>query len=54
MLDNFSPADLRVAAGELKQDWFKAGGKDFDQSGVAKRCLIEVSGGLTEENIEES
>ncbi|KAL8276116.1 hypothetical protein RQP46_011498 [Phenoliferia psychrophenolica] len=54
MLDNFSPADLRVAAGELKQDWFKAGGKDLDQSGVAKRCLIEVSGGLTEENIAES
>lgn len=54
MLDNFSPAELRVAAAELKQDWFKAGGQDFDTSGVAKRCLIEVSGGLTEENLEES
>ncbi|KAK4704917.1 nicotinate-nucleotide pyrophosphorylase (carboxylating), partial [Phenoliferia sp. Uapishka_3] len=54
MLDNFTPAELRVAAGELKQDWMNAGGKELDKSGVAKRCLIEVSGGLTEENIKES
>ncbi|KAM0750335.1 nicotinate-nucleotide diphosphorylase [Meredithblackwellia eburnea MCA 4105] len=54
MLDNFTPTDLRVAAAALKKDWVDAGGDKFAGSGVAKRCLVEVSGGLTEENLEES
>lgn len=52
MLDNFTPSGIREAASALKQDWISqtGGGKE---DGPAKRCLIEVSGGLTEENIEE-
>lgn len=49
MLDNFTPAALRAAAAELKADFLAAGAGP----GV-KRCLVEVSGGLTEENMEES
>ncbi|GAA6009037.1 hypothetical protein JCM11491_005722 [Sporobolomyces phaffii] len=52
MLDNFTPQGIRDAAGALKSDWVSqtGGGKE---DGPAKRCLVEVSGGLTEENIEE-
>jgi nicotinate-nucleotide pyrophosphorylase (carboxylating) len=52
MLDNFTPKGIREAASALKQDWVSqtGGGKE---DGPAKRCLVEVSGGLTEENIEE-
>ncbi|KAM0791148.1 hypothetical protein ACM66B_005633 [Microbotryomycetes sp. NB124-2] len=56
MLDNFTPQGIRDAARELKQDWTsKTAGKDgYESGGVVKRCLIEVSGGLTEENMAES
>ncbi|GAA5888170.1 hypothetical protein JCM5296_000217 [Sporobolomyces johnsonii] len=51
MLDNFTPEGIREAASALKADWVKqTGGKD---DGAAKRCLVEVSGGLTEENLKE-
>jgi nicotinate-nucleotide pyrophosphorylase len=53
MLDNFSPAELTAAAAELKKDWVTSGGEEGEKTG-AKRCLIEVSGGLTEENMSES
>ena len=39
MLDNFSPEGVRVAARELKERW-------------GRRVLVEVSGGLTEDNVE--
>ena len=38
MLDNFTPEGVRVAAGKLKERW-------------GNRVLVEVSGGLTEENV---
>ncbi|GAA6064569.1 hypothetical protein JCM10212_005631 [Sporobolomyces blumeae] len=52
MLDNFTPAGIREAAKALKDDWVSqtGGGRE---DGPAKRCLVEVSGGLTEENIGE-
>ncbi|KAJ5114623.1 hypothetical protein NUU61_000382 [Penicillium alfredii] len=40
MLDNFTPDGVRVAARQLKQEW----------AGKQRAFLIEVSGGLTEEN----
>ncbi|GAA5835880.1 hypothetical protein JCM3766R1_005876 [Sporobolomyces carnicolor] len=52
MLDNFTPEGIRQAASSLKQDWIEQTGGDRED-GPAKRCLVEVSGGLTEENIEE-
>jgi nicotinate-nucleotide pyrophosphorylase (carboxylating) len=39
MLDNFSPEGVAVAARELKARW-------------GEKVLVEVSGGLTEENVE--
>lgn len=51
MLDNFTPAGIREAAKALRGDWVEAtGGRE---GGNAKRALVEVSGGLTEENMEE-
>lgn len=47
MLDNFTPIELKKAARELREDSLK-------NNGNGKRCLVEVSGGLTEENMEES
>lgn len=47
MLDNFTPVQLKAAAKELRNDWTKSAGE-----GSGKRCLVEVSGGLTEENME--
>ncbi|BGP32193.1 nicotinate-nucleotide diphosphorylase (carboxylating) [Rhodotorula toruloides] len=52
MLDNFTPQGIREAAAALKEDWVKQTGGQ--ENGAAKRCLVEVSGGLTEENMEES
>lgn len=49
MLDNFTPAALRDAARTLKAEREAKGVREND-----KRTLIEVSGGLTEDNIEES
>lgn len=40
MLDNFTPDEVRVAARRLKEEW----------AGKQRAFLIEVSGGLTEEN----
>ncbi|BGP40247.1 nicotinate-nucleotide diphosphorylase (carboxylating) [Rhodotorula kratochvilovae] len=54
MLDNFTPEGIREAAAALKEDWVKETGEAGRKGGVVKRCLIEVSGGLTEENMEES
>lgn len=54
MLDNFTPAELNAAAAQLKQDWVQSGGEESEKKAGAKRCLIEVSGGLTEENMAES
>lgn len=42
MLDNFTPEGVRVASKNLKDRWGR---------GTAARALIEVSGGLTEENV---
>ncbi|SMQ55467.1 unnamed protein product [Zymoseptoria tritici ST99CH_3D1] len=42
MLDNFTPDGVRVAAGNLKDRWGR---------GREARVLVEVSGGLTEENV---
>jgi len=39
MLDNFTAEGVRAAAREVKDRW-------------GKRVLVEVSGGLTEENVE--
>lgn len=47
MLDNFEPKDLKIAARALRED-------SLQKDGGGKRCLVEVSGGLTEENMEES
>lgn len=41
MLDNFTPDGVREAARSLKEEWMGKKGKTF---------LIEVSGGLTEDN----
>ena len=38
MLDNFSPDEVRYAAKSLKDEW-------------GSKVLVEVSGGLTEENV---
>jgi hypothetical protein len=54
MLDNFTPTELHTAAAQLKQDWVQSGGEESEKKAGAKRCLIEVSGGLTEENLGES
>jgi nicotinate-nucleotide pyrophosphorylase (carboxylating) len=45
MLDNFSPDGVKAAAAQLKDKWGR---------GVAdrKQFLVEVSGGLTESNVE--
>jgi hypothetical protein len=51
MLDNFTPQGIREAAKALKGDWASATGGQ--ESAFAKRALVEVSGGLTEENMEE-
>lgn len=51
MLDNFSPEELVSAAKSIKDDWVQNGGREAEGRG-AKRCLVEVSGGLTEENME--
>jgi nicotinate-nucleotide pyrophosphorylase (carboxylating) len=40
MLDNFTPEGVRVAAKTLKESW----------KGTGRSFLVEVSGGLTEEN----
>jgi nicotinate-nucleotide pyrophosphorylase (carboxylating) len=43
MLDNFTPGDMKKAARSLKQKY----------GGGARGPLVEVSGGLTEENVED-
>jgi nicotinate-nucleotide pyrophosphorylase (carboxylating) len=53
MLDNFSPDQLVSAAKSIKQDWEQNGGREAESRCGAKRCLVEVSGGLTEENMEQ-
>lgn len=45
MLDNFSGEAVKIAAAELKEKWGKG-------TGDRKAFLVEVSGGLTEENVE--
>lgn len=52
MLDNFSPDELVSAAKAIKQDWQQNGGQEAESRCGAKRCLVEVSGGLTEENMD--
>lgn len=42
MLDNFTPDGVRIASKNLKDRWGR---------GVSQRALIEISGGLTEENV---
>ena len=63
MLDNFTPQGIAEAAKALKEDWERqtgasaeagAGSRGEGQASAAKRCLVEVSGGLTEENMAES
>lgn len=49
MLDNFSPEGVAVAARRLKDKWGRAGAEDAHGR---KTFLVEVSGGLTEENVE--
>ncbi len=49
MLDNFSPAGIAAAAGALKADYLASGAGP-----AAKRALVEVSGGLTYDSMEES
>ncbi|KAI9860187.1 MAG: hypothetical protein M1813_006297 [Trichoglossum hirsutum] len=44
MLDNFSPAELREAAGRIKERW-RSRGKGH--------VLLECSGGLTEDNVKD-
>ncbi len=47
MLDNFTPEEMKVAARNLKRKW------NAEENGKGRReFLIEVSGGLTEENVE--
>ncbi len=51
MLDNFTPEDMKDAARELKSRW---SGDDVGEGKRGNRgLLIEVSGGLTEENVRE-
>ncbi|KAF1928815.1 nicotinate-nucleotide diphosphorylase [Didymella exigua CBS 183.55] len=45
MLDNFTPEDVKVAAAQLKGKWGRG-------TGDRKTFLVEVSGGLTEHNVE--
>ena len=45
MLDNFSADGVKVAAAQLKDKWGRG-------TGDRKQFLVEVSGGLTEENVE--
>ncbi|ORY15892.1 Quinolinate phosphoribosyl transferase [Clohesyomyces aquaticus] len=45
MLDNFTPDGVKVAATQLKDKWGR-------ETGDRKAFLVEVSGGLTEDNIE--
>ncbi|GAA5996588.1 nicotinate-nucleotide diphosphorylase (carboxylating) [Rhodotorula paludigena] len=54
MLDNFTPQGIADAARALRDDWARETGEGARASGVVKRCLVEVSGGLTEENMAES
>ncbi|GAA5984042.1 hypothetical protein JCM10908_006024 [Rhodotorula pacifica] len=58
MLDNFTPKGISEAAKALKEDWERQTGASAGSGqavgGAAKRCLVEVSGGLTEENMAES
>ena len=63
MLDNFTPQGIAEAAKALKEDWERQTGASAEagagslregQASAAKRCLVEVSGGLTEENMAES
>ncbi|KAJ4300684.1 nicotinate-nucleotide diphosphorylase (carboxylating) [Kalmusia sp. IMI 367209] len=44
MLDNFTPDGVRVATAQLKEKWGRG-------TGDRKTFLVEVSGGLTEENV---
>ncbi|GAA5820341.1 hypothetical protein JCM11251_005583 [Rhodosporidiobolus azoricus] len=55
MLDNFTPEGIREAARALREDWVQAlGGREIEEkASTVKRALVEVSGGLTEENMEE-
>jgi nicotinate-nucleotide pyrophosphorylase (carboxylating) len=45
MLDNFTPDGVKVAAAQLKDKWGRG-------SADRKAFLVEVSGGLTEHNVE--
>jgi nicotinate-nucleotide pyrophosphorylase (carboxylating) len=45
MLDNFTPEGVQVAAKDLKDKWGRG-------TGDRKQFLVEVSGGLTEYNVE--
>ncbi|EAT80582.2 hypothetical protein SNOG_12170 [Parastagonospora nodorum SN15] len=45
MLDNFTPDGVKVAAAQLKEKWGRG-------TGDRKAFLVEVSGGLTEHNVE--
>lgn len=45
MLDNFTGEGVKVAAAQLKEKWGRG-------AGDRKAFLVEVSGGLTEENVE--
>ena len=45
MLDNFTSEGVKVAAAQLKEKWVRS-------AGDRKAFLVEVSGGLTEENVE--
>ncbi|EFQ88087.1 hypothetical protein PTNB73_03064 [Pyrenophora teres f. teres] len=45
MLDNFTPEGVQVAAKDLKDKWGRG-------TGDRKHFLVEVSGGLTEHNVE--
>ena len=51
MLDNFTPEGVKEAAGRLKMKLRKGG--DQQGKGEGYEFLIEVSGGLTEENVAE-
>ena len=51
MLDNFSAEGVKIAARKLKQKWSAEGQMGKGGKG-GKGFLIEVSGGLTEENVE--
>ncbi|RAR04643.1 glycoside hydrolase family 16 protein [Stemphylium lycopersici] len=47
MLDNFTPEGVQIAAKDLKDKWGRG-------TGDRKQFLVEVSGGLTEYNVESS